>query len=108
MKNARVVAGHAISPYSDQREQTEQCRGDEQHCQIGGMAPDLDAQMPAHLLERGFRAPVGDKPAEDDDGRYDEVHNGGVSPNRRKFRQVKLSSATIASRSIICPLSRKV
>jgi transposase-like protein len=33
---------------------------------------------------------------------------GGVSPNRRKFRQVKLSSATIASRSIICPLSRKV
>ena len=33
---------------------------------------------------------------------------GGVSPNPRKFRQVKLSSATIASRSIICPLSRKV
>jgi Resolvase, N terminal domain len=36
------------------------------------------------------------------------VCSGGVSPNRRKFRQVKLSSATIASRSIICPLSRKV
>jgi len=33
---------------------------------------------------------------------------GGVSPNRRKFRQVKFSPATIASKSITCPLSRKV
>ena len=33
---------------------------------------------------------------------------GDVSPNRRKFRQDKFSPATIASRSITCPLSRKV
>ena len=32
----------------------------------------------------------------------------GVSPNPRKFRQVKFSPATISSRSITCPLSRKV
>jgi len=34
--------------------------------------------------------------------------NGGISPNPRKFRHVKFSPATIASRSITCPLSRKV
>jgi hypothetical protein len=33
---------------------------------------------------------------------------GGVSPNPRKFRQIKFSPATIASKSMICPLSRKV
>ena len=33
---------------------------------------------------------------------------GDLSPNRRKFRQIKFSAATIASRSITCPLSRKV
>ena len=36
------------------------------------------------------------------------ILSGGVSPNRRKFRQDKFSPATIASRSITCPLSRKV
>jgi hypothetical protein len=40
--------------------------------------------------------------------RLRDLLNGGVSPNPRKFRQVKFSSATIASRSITCPLSRKV
>jgi hypothetical protein len=38
----------------------------------------------------------------------DERDFGGVSPNPRKFRQVKFSPATIASKSITCPLSRKV
>lgn len=33
---------------------------------------------------------------------------GGVSPNPRKFRQAKLSPATIASRFMACPLLRKV
>lgn len=33
---------------------------------------------------------------------------GVVSPNSRKFRQAKSSPATIASRSMICPLPRKV
>ena len=37
-----------------------------------------------------------------------EALQGDVSPNRRKFRQDKFSPATIASRSITCPLSRKV
>jgi hypothetical protein len=33
---------------------------------------------------------------------------GGVSRNPRKFRHPSSSPATIASRSIICPLPRKV
>jgi NADP-dependent 3-hydroxy acid dehydrogenase YdfG len=36
------------------------------------------------------------------------THAGGVSPNRRKFRQTKSSPATIASRSMTCPPPRKV
>lgn len=35
-------------------------------------------------------------------------HLGVVSPNPRKFRQAKSSPATIASRSMTCPLPRKV
>jgi len=35
-------------------------------------------------------------------------HIGDVSPNPRKFRQIRFRPATIASRSITCPLSRKV
>ena len=42
------------------------------------------------------------------DGFWSGFLMGDVSPNRRKFRQVKFSLATIASRSITCPLSRKV
>jgi hypothetical protein len=37
-----------------------------------------------------------------------DCQTGDVSPNPRKFCQVKFSPATIASRSITCPLSRKV
>jgi RNA-directed DNA polymerase len=37
-----------------------------------------------------------------------EPEFGGVSPNPRKFRQVKSSPATIASRSMILPLLQKV
>ena len=37
-----------------------------------------------------------------------KIEAGGVSPNPRKFRQVRFSPATIASRSITWPPSRKV
>ncbi len=37
-----------------------------------------------------------------------DTQAGVVSPNRRKFRQPKLSPATIASRSMSCPVLRNV
>jgi hypothetical protein len=37
-----------------------------------------------------------------------KLQSGGVSPNRRKFRQTKSSPARIASKSMTCPLPRKV
>jgi putative SOS response-associated peptidase YedK len=59
-------------------------------------------RMPVLLEEKDFDAWL--------DGALgpDALKPGDVSPNPRKFRQVKFSPATIASRSITCPLSRKV
>ncbi|WP_242523183.1 twin-arginine translocase TatA/TatE family subunit [Thiocystis minor] len=43
----------------------------------------------------------------DKDDKVDDEH-GGVSPNPRKFRQPRLSPATIASRSMSDPVPRNV
>jgi len=52
----------------------------------------LDSDMEATGIRDGGKAPL----------------CGGVSPNRRKFRHGKSNPATIASRSMVCALPRKV